>query len=75
MKPGTEKNKLMLSYNTAVMNSQFLLPTDFVSFVLSFALSLDGSDIKEVSEDMLYEAAFKAHKGKDNQIKKPKHFS
>lgn len=66
MPPGIEKTKLMLSYQTAVMNSQFLLPVDFVSYIVSYALGIEKSDIKEITEDMLFEAAWKAKKGKDN---------
>jgi hypothetical protein len=62
----SEKTKLMVDYNTAMMNSKFLLPIDFVAFITSYALRVDESDIKEVTEDMLFEAAFKATKGHDN---------
>ena len=62
----TEKTKLMLEYNAAVMNSKFLLPLDFVSYITAYALRVDESDIKAVTEDMLFEAAFKATKGHDN---------
>jgi len=33
---------------------------------MSFALQQDNSDIKDVSEDMLFSAAIKATKGHDN---------
>ena len=39
------------------MNSQYILPSDFVSFIMDFALDQGNSDIKEVSEEMLFEAA------------------
>ncbi len=66
MPSGLEKNTLMKDYHLARMNSEFFLPADFVSFIVSFALKLDDSDIKDVSEDMLYEAAIKAKHGHDN---------
>lgn len=66
MPSGLEKNKLMKDYYTAKMNSEFFLPADFVAYIVSFALRIDDSDIKDVSEDMLYEAAIKAKNGHDN---------
>lgn len=66
MPSGTQKNALMNDYNVARMNSEFLLPADFVAFIVAFALKIDESDIKEISEDMLFEAAIKAKNGNDN---------
>jgi len=45
---------------------EFILPHDFVSFVFSFALKIEETDIKKVSDDMLYESALLALKGHDN---------
>ncbi len=66
MAPCVQRDKLMISYNTALMNTRFLLPSDFVSYIVSFALGVDESDIKLITEEMLYEAAVKATKGHDN---------
>lgn len=63
---GPKKQRIQMELNVLKMNSQFLLPPDFVSFVLSFALQLDDSDIKDISEDMLYEAALRAKGGSGN---------
>jgi hypothetical protein len=43
-----------------------ILPDDFVSFIVSYALGVDTSDIKKVSEAMLLEAAYLAERGHDN---------
>lgn len=61
---GPKRDKLQNEYNVLKMNSQFLLPIDFIGYIMSYALSLDDSDIKLVSEDMLFEAAVRAHEGK-----------
>jgi len=66
MEHNKERKELMFKYNTALMESRFLLPVDFVSYIVAFALGVDASDIKEITEDMLFEAAFKATKGHDN---------
>jgi hypothetical protein len=42
------------------------LPDDFVGCVVSYALGIGKSDIKKVTEDMLFEAAYLADRGKDN---------
>lgn len=66
MPNGTEKRNLLEKYYTVKMNSEYLLPPDFVSFIMKFALQQDDSDIKDVSEDMLYEAAIRAKNGNGN---------
>jgi hypothetical protein len=43
-----------------------LLPEDFLGAIMSYALGVDKSDIKEVSEKMLLEAAMLAQRGGDN---------
>jgi len=48
------------------MDYEFLLPADFVSYIVSYALKVDESDIKLISEDMLFEAADMAKRGHDN---------
>lgn len=43
-----------------------LLPDDFLSGVTTYSLGVDKSDIKDVSEEMLYNAALTAKHGGDN---------
>lgn len=43
-----------------------VLPDDFVGSVVAFVLGVDKSDIRKVTEDMLYEAAYLAERGHDN---------
>jgi hypothetical protein len=45
---------------------ELLLPMDFLSAVMSYALGLDRSDIQEVSDEALLEAAMLADRGRDN---------
>jgi len=63
---GIEKKELLEKYYTTEMNSRYLLPADFVSFIMRFALQQDNSDILEVTEDMLFESAILAKNGSDN---------
>jgi len=43
-----------------------ILPEDFLSFVVSYALGMEKSDIKLVTEEMLIQAAVLAELGHDN---------
>lgn len=63
---GPKRDKLQLEYDALKMKYEFLLPADFVSFIFSYALRIDETDIKLVSEDMLYEAAIRAKNGSGN---------
>jgi hypothetical protein len=45
---------------------ELILPDNFVAFIVSYALGVDKSDIKKVSEEMLLEAAYLAERGHDN---------
>lgn len=51
----------------AMIEMQYIyrLPPDFISFVFSFALSVDISDIGKITEDMLYNAAVMAKMNKN----------
>ena len=42
------------------MDYEFILPADFIGTIMSYALEIDKTDIKLVSEDMLFEAAIRA---------------
>lgn len=44
----------------------FFLPLDFLNFITCYVLGIAKSDIKEVSENMLLEAAILATRGHDN---------
>jgi hypothetical protein len=43
-----------------------ILPADFMAGVIEFALQIHATDIKKVTEDMLYTAAILADRGNDN---------
>jgi len=45
---------------------ELLLPIDFLSTIMSYALGLDKSDIQDVTEEALLEAAMLADRGRDN---------
>ncbi len=45
---------------------ELILPMDFLSAIMSYALGLDKSDIQEVSDETLLEAAMLADRGRDN---------
>lgn len=63
---GPKRDRLRMELDTLRMDYEFLLPSDFVAYIVSYALKVDDSDIKLVSEDMLFEAACMANKGHDN---------
>ena len=63
---GPKRDKYQLEYDTLRMEYEFLLPVDFVSYILSYALQIDDTDIKLISEDMLFEAAARAKSGSGN---------
>jgi hypothetical protein len=66
MPDGIEKNKLLLSYRTAQMESEFLLPADFIADVIAYALHVDDSDLDDITSSILYDAALMAKHGHDN---------
>lgn len=63
---GPKRDKFQLEYDTLRMEYEFLLPVDFVSYIISYTLKVDDTDIKLVSEDMLFEAAARAKSGSGN---------
>jgi len=63
---GPKRDILKSELDTLRMDYEFLLPADFVAYIVSYALKVDDSDIKLVSEDMLMEAACMAKNGNDN---------
>lgn len=63
---GKEKNNLIEEINRYEVWVNFILPDDFVAYVVAYALSNDKSDIKKISKEMLIDAAVLAEKGHDN---------
>lgn len=63
---GPKRSRIEKEKDNLRMELDFILPADFVSSIIAFALSINETDIKEVSEDMLYEAATLAKLGHDN---------
>jgi hypothetical protein len=63
---GPKRAMLEDSLMTLKLQKYSLLPGDFTAWIVSFALRIDESGIKEVSEDMLYQAALLAERGHDN---------
>jgi hypothetical protein len=66
LKASPKKRDLTNELNQRIMDTQYWLPPDFVSYIMSYSLRIDDTDIKLVSEDMLYSAAIKAKNGNDN---------
>lgn len=61
-----ELRELRDRYNSLELACRFLLPPDFTAFVVNYCLSIDTSDIKSVTEEMLLNAAILAQRGRDN---------
>ncbi len=58
--------KLREQYASIELQSKFILPADFTAYVVNYTLGISESDIKKVTEDMLYNAAVLATRGHDN---------
>jgi len=63
---GPKRSRLEKERDTLRLQLEFLPPHDFVGTVIAYALGVNESDIKEITEDMLYEAANLAKLGHDN---------
>ena len=63
--PG-ERQILVARLRTLKMQCGFMLPADFTAFIVSWALGIDRSDIKKVTNSILLEAAILATRGHDN---------
>lgn len=61
-----ELEALQNEYARIELQYKYVLPDNFLNYMFCFALGIDSSDIKKVSEDMLYSAAVKAKLGNDN---------
>lgn len=58
---GPKAEKLQDDLDLKRMEYEFILPADFIGTIMSYALQIDKTDIKLVSEDMLFEAAVRAN--------------
>jgi hypothetical protein len=61
-----EKKDLQKIYNRIELQYKFILPADFISSVMDFALNITKSRIKDVSDKMLTHSAILAIRGHDN---------
>ena len=66
LKPGPRKSALMTEIDGLKLWCEFILPEDFMAAIVSYVLGIDESDIKELSENTLIEAAVLAERGHDN---------
>jgi hypothetical protein len=64
--PGPKKSKLEKDLLISKIELKSFLPSDFVGHIMNFALKIDDSDIKLITEDMLYNAAVLAKNGSGN---------
>lgn len=63
---GPQRSALEEEIDSLKIWIDLILPEDFLSFIVSFALGVDKSDIKKVTKSILLDAAILAHKGSDN---------
>ena len=63
---GKEADELDMEITRLEISANLLLPDDFLAGVVSYAMGIAKSDIKEVNEEMLYNAAVAAKLGGDN---------
>ena len=63
---GMERAALQEEIESTRMWCDLLLPADFLSAVMAFALGMDTSDIDAVTEEALLDAAILADRGRDN---------
>jgi len=66
MKRGPQRSEIEKEINYKYYDIDFILPDDFISFIVSYALGIDKSNIKMVTEEILIEAAILAKRGGDN---------
>lgn len=66
MLSGQEKAEAEKEIMNLRMWSRFILPSEFTATIVSHALGVDSSDIKEVTAEALLDAALAAEKGHDN---------
>lgn len=61
-----ERRELGERIDALTIWADLILPEDFLAFVTNHAIGIDRSGIKQVSEEMLVDAAVLAEKGHDN---------
>lgn len=66
VKPGPKRSAMEEELDVMRIKCQFILPDDFVSWIVAYALRINKTDIKKVSEKMLLDAAILAKNGHDN---------
>jgi hypothetical protein len=64
--PPTKRKDLEEELFKLEISVAFLLPEDAIGFLTSWALGIDVSNIKDITEDQLFSAALLAEKGHDN---------
>lgn len=64
MQPGPKKSLLEEEIAELRIKLDFLLPEDFISYIVCYALEIDKTDIKKITEDALIEAGMMAEKYK-----------
>lgn len=57
MPPGPDRVKLKNEFDLLELSSKFILPPDFTAFIVNYALQIDKTDINDVTEDVLMNAA------------------
>lgn len=63
---GLERAQAKKEYEALELTSKFLLPPDFMAFVVHYATGQDQNDIDDMTEKMLMNCAVLATKGHDN---------
>ncbi len=66
VKPGPKRSAMEEELDALRIKCQMILPDDFVSWIVCYALKIDKTDIKKVSEKMLLDSAILAKNGHDN---------
>jgi len=69
MKEGPERDGIIDEIEELQLASKFILPSEFTSYIVSYAAGVDKSDIKEITDDMLADAAIMAINGHNDPSK------
>lgn len=62
----TERRAIEEEINNVKIWTNYILPENFMAFIVSFVLRIDDSDIKKITKKTLIEAAILAERGHDN---------
>jgi len=63
---GEERTKIEHEIDSLRVWTDLILPDDFTSFIVSYTLNIEKSDIKELTREVLLNAAILAEQGHDN---------